>query len=72
MSNIQEVVGADMIDKEKFNLVWDFFKETFTNSDADMLQGYMILKAACAILEQAFGIDPVEAVAEAPEEGDDV
>lgn len=67
MSNTQEILASEMIDQEKFNLVWEFFKENFTNSDADMIQGYMILKACCAILEQAFKIDPIDAVAEEPD-----
>lgn len=54
------VNGLDMIDKEVFEQEWTHFKERFTNSDADMLHGYMILKAMCAILEEAFGIEPPE------------
>lgn len=63
MSETTEVLASDMIDQKKFDLFWEWFKENFTNTDADMIQGYMILKAGCAILEQAFKLDPVEAVA---------
>jgi hypothetical protein len=69
MAEKQEVLASDMIDQEKFNVFWEWFKENFTNSDADMIQGYLILKAGCAILEQAFKLDPVEAVAEGEDDG---
>lgn len=69
--NIQTVTGTDMIDKEVFEAEWAHFKERFTNSDADMLHGYMIYKAICAILEDAFGIDAPD-VSVDKEDKDDV
>lgn len=59
MSDNQKVVsGSEMIDKVVFEEVWKEFTDRFTNSDKDLLHGYMILKAMCAILEEAFNIVP--------------
>lgn len=54
------VVGTDMINKETFEEVWKYFTTKFSGTDQDLLHGYMILKAMCAILEDAFKIDPPE------------
>lgn len=54
----QTFVGSEMIDKEVFEEVWKDFTERFSTSDKDLLHGYMILKAMCAILEEAFNIVP--------------
>lgn len=57
-----EFKGTDMIDQAVFEECWEWFKDKFAHSDKDLLHGYMILKAQCAILEEAFGFDSVEAV----------
>ena len=64
--------GNEMINAEDFDKEWQHFKETFATSDKDMLHGYMILKAMCAILEQAFGIDPVEVALQPEEDADEL
>lgn len=62
MTEQKVVSGMDMIDKEVFEEEWKHFVDRFTNTDKDMLHGYMILKAMCAILENAFQIEAPEVV----------
>lgn len=50
--------GSEMIDPVVFEEVWKDFTERFSTSDKDLLHGYMIIKAMCAILEEAFNIVP--------------
>lgn len=64
----KDVLGVDMIDKQLFEEVWKFITDKFGQSDQDLMQGYMICRAVCAIIEDAFKIEnpPVVKV-----EGDD-
>lgn len=58
MTGTQQFTGSEMINKETFEEVWAYFTEKFSGSDKDLLHGYMVLKAMCAILEDAFDIVP--------------
>ena len=55
---MKEVTGSELIDKKTFEEVWKYFTDKFSTSDKDLLHGYIILKAMCAILEEAFEIVP--------------
>lgn len=54
----KDVLGTDMIDRGLFEETWKDFTGKFGQSDQDILQGYMILRAMCAIIEDAFKLDP--------------
>lgn len=58
MSETRVVPGSELIDKAVFEEVWKEFTDRFSTSDKDLLHGYVILKAMCAILEEAFEIVP--------------
>lgn len=60
MSETKLVTGSELINKDTFEEVWKYFTDKFSNSDKDLLHGYIILKAMCAILEEAFDIVPPE------------
>lgn len=57
----EDTDASELINKEQFDEFWDWFKEHHGASDQNILHGYMILKAGCVIIEEAFGMDPVEA-----------
>lgn len=67
---VKEVLGNEMINKVVFERVWKQFTEEFGSSDGDLIHGYMILKAICAILEDAFNIEPPAVVVDNTEEED--
>jgi len=61
------VNGTDMVDKERFEKCWDWFKAEFADSEPDIIMGYMIITAIKTILEKALDIEPVTATIEEEE-----